>query len=212
MIPANTFDAIEQDDELVRAIMQLGQAFDLNVGLAESFIELMDLGHRKSVEWSMSELKDIDSRQAAEVYLHLLDRIDSDRREKPGHTALAIRAVAALVDINPQLVLERLAQSKDDGIQQQAILLGLFETRLPIAGQAAASIKRIGLGRADSIALILLAKHAPALSPEDKVRLGTIASGGARITGSLQTQAAWLYLRHAGVLSNALTLLLDGSS
>ena len=154
-------------------------------------------------------LEELEAEQASVVYLYLIDRLDDDQREQSRRAALAIRAVSALMEIKPQLVLERLVQAKDNGITQQVLLLGLYGTDNPAAGQAAAALTRIGFDRADSLALILMAKHIQMLETRDREVLGIIASGGGRVTESLQTQAAWLYLRHSGVIQSALPQLLN---
>jgi len=87
-----------------------------------------------------------------------------------------------------------------------AILLGLFDSRAPAAGKAARRVKRIGYGRADSMALILIAKHTDRLSEKELQDLGVIASGG-RVSAVLQAQAGWLYLKHAGRLEHTLAVI-----
>ena len=82
--------------------------------------------------------------------------------------------------------------------------MGLLESRSPLAGEAARQAKRIGFGRADSLALILIAKHATRLTPQELSELGVVAAGGGRISEVLQTQAAWLYLKHSSSIEKAL--------
>ncbi len=105
-------------------------------------------------------------------------------------------ATARLFKIAPDRVIERLAQVEDDSLTQEAMLLGLLDSSSPKAGQAAGSVRRIGAGHADSLALLLIAKHAAKLEPGDLYRLGMIAQGGGRVSNVLRTQAAWLYLKH----------------
>jgi hypothetical protein len=101
-------------------------------------------------------------------------------------------------------VLERLSKADDDSPLQQAILLGLFETTAPEVGQAAAALPRIGSGQADSLALLLVARHSATLNDQQKQQLGLIAAGGGRVSEILQVQAAWLYLKRTGQVDRAL--------
>jgi hypothetical protein len=87
---------------------------------------------------------------------------------------------------------------------QESILLGLLESRSPAAGTAARRVPRTGFSRADSLAMILIAKHAGQLTPVELEQLGVIAAGGGRISEVLRAQAAWLYLRHASRTEQAL--------
>ncbi len=115
-------------------------------------------------------------------------------------------ATARLFEINPQAAIDKLVEAEDDSLTQEAILLGLFDSRARSAGEAARLVKRIGYGRADSMALILIAKHADRLSKSELQDLGVIASGG-RVSAVLQAQAGWLYLKHAGQLEQTLAMI-----
>ena len=75
---------------------------------------------------------------------------------------------------------------------------------MPSAGRVAQGVKRIGFNRADSMALILIAKHAEQISPEELQQLAVIGSGGGLVTATLEVQAAWLYLKHAAKIEQAL--------
>lgn len=208
-IPASTYDKLQSDEELIKAMVQLGKATARKENQSEAFIDLLELEHRKSTAWAILALEELEPEQSSVVYLHLIDRLNDDTRERPQRIALAIRAVSSLMEIKPQLVLDRLARAKDNGIMQQALLLGLLGTDNPAAGQAAAALTRIGFDRADSLALILMAKHIQILETKDRDVLGMIASGGGRVSESLQTQAAWLFLRHTGAIQSSLPRLLN---
>ncbi len=113
-------------------------------------------------------------------------------------------ATSRLFEIDPETVTQLLAQVPDDSLTQQAMLLGLLESRSAAAGDAARGVKRIGFSQADSVALILIAKHAQPPSPEELQQLGVIASGGGRVSEGLRAQAAWLYLKHTSKIEQAL--------
>ena len=120
--------------------------------------------------------------------------------------------MAALAEIDPQAVLDRLAVAEDDGMMQQVILLGLFETPNPVAGRAAASVRRVGMGQSDALPLVLLAKHAEILTAVDLDALATLAAGGTRLSESLRTQAAWLLAKHAQCVGETLARLFDDAA
>lgn len=197
------FDRLQENDELVDTIVRIGQADESSEARTRAMIDLLELGHRRSTEWLMSTLPDLDDETATRICLYLIDRLAQNRRDR--HTALAIQATTDLVEIDASRIERLLRQAEDDSIQQQAILLGLFQTDREFAGHAAASIKRIGFSRADSLALILMAKHDLELQPGDLETLGMIASGGGSLSEALQTQAGWLYLKRTGKLDDALS-------
>ena len=82
--------------------------------------------------------------------------------------------------------------------------MGLVEADAEQIGATVTGFRRIGLGRADSMVLMLIAKHADTSDDDLRRQLGTIAAGGGRVSELLQIQAAWLYLKHSGSLEQAL--------
>ncbi len=210
-IPAAAYDHLAPDEPLIEAMVRTGKALAGGSDVAEALMGLVDLGHAKTAQWALGAAPKLDGDQAARVYLHLIDRVEGDRRMQGQRVSRAITATGRLFGLSPQLVLDRLTGAEDDGLTQQTILLGLFDSRSPAAGQAARSVKRIGAGRADSLALILIAKHAASLDLDDLKRLALIAQGGGRVSGVLQVQAAWLYLRHTQSIDQAVGQIFGGS-
>jgi hypothetical protein len=204
--PMSSYERIrgEPDEELIEAIIAMGHALSNEADPVEPLKRLIDLGHQRSSEWALSHIKKLPPQQAIQAYEFLIDRVPNPKPEQMDSTALAAQAAAKLFELKPELVLSRLQSAEDDGEKQQAILLGLFEAQSPIVGEAAAKLRRIGSGRADSLALLLMAKHARSLAPNELEQLGKIAAGGGRLSLALQIQAAWLYLKHSGQTDAAL--------
>lgn len=205
-VPVSAYDRLVKgsDDELVLKMAAVGRAISTGTDQSAALEELIDLSHMKSVEWAMDHLEEIPKEQAAAVYAHLIDRLGDKPSAQGDAIALAVRAVSKLFAIDPNDVLARLRAAPDDELLQQTILLGLFETDAQDVGKAAASLRRIGSGRADSLALLLMAKHLKGLSTEDVQKLGSIAGGGGRVSAILQVQAAWMYLKQTGQIEMTL--------
>jgi hypothetical protein len=204
-VPASAYDQLPREDQLIDAMARAGKAISSDQDAADDLISLLDLGHLKTVRWAMDAARDLPDEQAARIYVHLLDRVDGDARGRDDRAELAMTATARLFEIDPETVTQRLAQVPDDSLTQQAMLLGLLESRSPAAGDAARGVKRIGFSQADSVALILITKHAQPPSPQELEQLGVIASGGGRVSDGLRAQAAWLYLKHTSKIEQALT-------
>lgn len=212
-VPAATFDAVtagNEGDGLLRAMATLGRARSVGTSdeIVDAYIALLGQGHRRSVEWAVLALDDAPPEVARPVYGYLIDRLEDEDSPSPEHTALAVTAAAALGKLRLEDVLDRLRRAEDDGTVQQALLLALFDSDDPRVGRAAAELRRIGSGRADSLVLLLMAKHLAALSDDDLASLGLVASGGGRVSAPLQTQAAWLYLKQTGRLALAIDMIL----
>jgi hypothetical protein len=207
-VPTSVYDQlqVQRDEELLARIVSVGKALATKSDPVQAIIYLLDAQHMKSTEWAMEHTPKLPDEQAARIYAHLIDRL-ADEKSDGEAVALAVRASAKLMTLDPEGVFARLGRAPDDGVQQQAILLGMFETDLPRAAEAARTVKRLGTGRADSLALLLIAKYSPALEQSDIDLLGKIASGGGRISEVLQVQAAWLYLKHTKQLDKSMTAL-----
>jgi len=206
LVPASAFDRLAptDDEALLKQIVASGRILSSGGDAAAAVNAMIDLGHPRTLAWAMDFLKTLPAADAERVYQHVLDLGKELSTGERDPSALEIEAAARLFTTQPQEVLARLAAAPDDSTHQQAILLGLFETTSPEVSDAAANIRRIGSGRADSLALLLIAKHADSLPPNDLRQLGLIASGGAQVSDILQTQAAWLYLKFAGKVEEGL--------
>jgi hypothetical protein len=205
--PASAFDRLRTPgaDDLVLKMADAGSAISAGKDPSPALIALLDMGHHKTIEWVMSALDDLPSEQAAPMYRHLIEQLESTNTETQGDPiGLAVKAVAKLFEIDPDWVLAQLRGADDDGQLQQSILLGLFQVESPHILETVRSLRRIGSGRADSLALLLIAKHSPTLTDDELKQLGTIASGGGRVSDVLQVQAAWFYIKHTNNVQTAL--------
>ena len=70
--------------------------------------------------------------------------------------------------------------------------------------EEATKLRRIGVSRADVLALLLMARSSTPLEKKDQEYLGIIAAGGGHVSPALETQAAWLYLKRMGLADKAL--------
>ena len=99
---------------------------------------------------------------------------------------------------------EILQKAKDDSEQQELLLLAMLQFSNADAIEQASKLRRIGVNKADVLALLLVARSDSPLQQKDQECLGIIASGGGHLSPSLETQAAWLYLKRMGLADKAL--------
>ena len=210
-VPASAYDRLETESELVRRMADAGKALSAGKDPTDQLIALLDLGHLKTSKWAMGVLEELPPDQAAKVYLHIIENVESNRAGQAERVARAIEAAAKLFERKPELVAQLLTRVEDDSLTQETLLLGLFDSPSPAAGHAAQHVRRIGAGRADSLALLLSARHADSLNENDLRQLGMIAAGGGRVSEGLQIQAAWLYLKHSKSIERALNLIFNDS-
>jgi hypothetical protein len=217
-VPAETYDELrgEESEPLIEQIIIAGKATASGVDEVQQLCDLLELGHARTSEWAMTHVKDLPPDQAAKVYEFILDRALDPETQQADSPALAIEAATRTFEINPESLLTRLQNVEDDSPAQQTMMLGLLDASKATAEgyskavATASAIRRIGSGKADSIVLLFIAKHASSLSEPDTQQLGRLAAGGGRLPDALQMQAAWLYLKHTGRIEKALAQAFAG--
>ncbi len=204
-VSPSAFDVLPAGDPLMEAIAAAGRAVAAGSDAAPALIAVLELAHAGSARAAMQAAEGLDAAQAARVYGHVIDGIESaDPRNRAVYAEAALIATERLFKIDKHAVIERLELAPDDGLTQQTILMALLDAPAPDAGAAARKLRRIGSGRADSLALLVIARHEGELSPEELHQLGVIAAGGGLISEVLQVQAGWLYLKATGRIDQAL--------
>jgi hypothetical protein len=212
-VPPSAFDALPAGDPLVDGIAAAGRAVAAGSDAPPAIITLLEFGHAGAARAAMQAAEGLDPSAAARVYGHVIDGTEnSDPRKRAVYAEAALSAADRLFKIEPQAVLERLDLAADDGLTQQTILMALLDVPAPEAGAAARRLRRVGSGRADSLTLLVIARHDAQLSPEELHQLGVIAAGGGLVSEVLQVQAGWLYLKATGRIDQALAQTFTGAS
>lgn len=221
-VPADSFDALlppkgkgasaeSARDPLLAAMVAAGKALASGREPAKALTALYDMGHRRCCRWVLGAADELDTEGAKTIYLHVIDRLDIPKERTADALVDAIEASARLIERDPEALRARLLSTQDDGPKQEAMLLGLANSRSPAAATAAESTTRLGAGRADTLALVVLARHRDTLTADELRQLGLVAGGGGQIDESLRAQAAWLYLRHLGKLEQSLPKIVGGT-
>jgi hypothetical protein len=203
-VPADTYRLVPRENELLLAMAQLGEAISNNQSLAQPLMVLIDLGHVGTARWALGRVEKLTPEEARSVYLHVIEQMESMRAGRDDRAEMAVAATEMLYKIDPDAALDHLESVPDDSTTQEIMLLGLMRCKGEAIGDTAKKIRRIGHSRADSITLILTAKHAEKLNDADLKQLGIIAGGGGQLAAALRAQAAWLYLKHAEKVEQAL--------
>jgi hypothetical protein len=207
-VPLSEFDRLPTGEPLLDRLVALGRAKYGGGDVATALIQVIDVGHTLTARFAVEEARKLPPADATRVLTHVIRSVPGDRRGESERADRSLTATSTLFEINPEAVAALLAEAPDDSRLQEAMLIGLLSAKSPAAGTMAASVRRIGTSRADSLALILLAKHAEKLSDDDLRQLALVAAGGGKVSDTLQAQAAWLYIRHGGNADRALKQLL----
>lgn len=199
--------AIDSGDTLLDAMMRAGEAAALETpDCPRLVVALVETGHAASAEWAFRLLKRMDKALAIELLsmLAVLPDPGEGGIVHPRRQQVAIRAAEMLYEQDAKAALALLAAADDDSPQQEVLLLALLQAGSDDASLAAAGLRRIGVGHADAMTLLLAARGTTSLPTADRRALGIIAAGGGRVQQPLQTQAAWLYLKRMGLTERAL--------
>ena len=197
---------IELDDPLLGNMFISGKINGNKESITpETITSLSDLvtqGHRATTDWAFRiALESLTSDQAMQFYKSLAIVPDG---ANPRRKEAAIRSFTELIRVAPSEAWTILRSTKDDSRQQELLLLAMLQVADEEAVEEATKLRRIGVNRADVLALLLMARSSTPLEKKDQEYLGIIAVGGGHVSPALETQAAWLYLKRMGLADKAL--------
>lgn len=211
-IPAAAYERIRSDEALPARIADLGAALAANRPSLAAMRELIALDHWASSSRTLELARvKLDVEDQARLYEFIIKRVDQPGPRRDERAELAIRATSELFRIKPEAVAALLREAPDDGPKQETILIGLLALDLPAAGELGRIADRRGFSRADSLALLLTARHAARLEAADLDALRLIAEGGGRLSPAHQAQAAWFYARFLNRAEQAVSRVLADS-
>jgi hypothetical protein len=208
-VAPEVFDRFAGSGEVLEALGRAGRARAVGSGEQDALAEIVRGGHRLSVTWAVTALGDLPPKEAAPIYESLIRDLIEGRGD-PRTVPLAIEATSRLVGIDPPRVASLLEEASRgaSGSILEALLVGLLASEATAeASEIARGLLSKGTRRADSMAILCIARHADRLSAPQLAALGVAAAGGGGLDPSLQTQASWLYLKHSGQVESAMSAI-----
>jgi hypothetical protein len=197
---------IDIDDPLLGNMFKSGkvngEVESISTETLNALSTLVTHGHRASSDWVFRVVKDVLTDEQVTTFYKTLSIVPDDANARRKNAA--IRSFVELIQISPEHAWEILRNAKDDSQQQELLLHAMLQIANMEAVQEAAKLRRIGVNRADVLALLLIARSATPLDKKDQECLGIIAAGGGHVSTPLETQAAWLYLKRMGLADKAL--------
>ena len=197
---------IELDDPLLGNMFTSGKINgdkeSISPDTISSLSDLVTQGHRATTDWAFRiALERLSNDQAVQFYKSLAIIPDG---ANPRRKEAAIRSFTELIRVAPSEAWTILRATKDDSQQQELLLLAMLQVADEEVVEEATKLRRIGVNRADVLALLLMARSSTPLEKKDQEYLGIIAAGGGHVSPALETQAAWLYLKRMGLADKAL--------
>jgi hypothetical protein len=195
------------DDELLGPIGHASLHLDQNPAEALPHLEtLIATGHRRTTSWILDSAADWPDSMAVPLLERILDQAVLAGLRSTA-SANGVEAASALLERAPHSFRKRLSEAEDDGPEQQLLLLALLQQPAPDLLHVVASIRRIGIGPADVLTLLVLARDSDAIEATDVANLKLVAASTTS-SHAIRTQAAWLAVRHTGVVDDMVAALL----
>ncbi|MCH2136404.1 MAG: hypothetical protein MK101_07460 [Phycisphaerales bacterium] len=199
--------AIIEQESLLNCIADATDALAAPASGTSAALEaLVASGHGRSIEWLLDRTPELDPETAQGAMERLIERVPISGEGSPSAIDQGVRASLHLHAIAPNRMRKLLGDAPDDSPRQVALLLAALQIDDAQLLSEGSSIRRIGLGQADALALLLQARWARTLDSSEMTALGLIMDG-TRLSDSLRTQAAWLLIRHAGDADKAINAL-----
>jgi hypothetical protein len=205
--PPDAAMQILRGDELLSRMTDASIALGGDPADAVGALErLIDIGHRRTVSWVLDSSTDWPDSLATPLLERILDLAIAGGL-KSAMAGNGVLAASSLLQRAPERFRTRLSVAEDDGIEQQLLLLAMLQEPVPDLVDTVASIRRIGIAPPDVLALLVLARDQDTITPADVATLELIATGSSA-SEALRTQAAWLAVRHTGVVDDVMASLL----
>ena len=211
-LPPEAYLLLTGEHPLIDGIQNLGQAIANGQTSGDAYCALLRLGHVRTSNLILDRFDHETSDIQDQICRFLLDESLQSDLGRPEKISQAISVLNHFCEVAPDRILQWLLEAEDDSLEQEIILMAILNDRAPWALDPVRSIRRIGTNRADSLALLVIARNAEELQPEELEQLSLLASGGGRISVSLQMQAAWLHIKHSGRADMVLPAIIDGAS
>lgn len=174
---------------------------------AAPLLELLLSGNRPAAEWAIQELAKLPPEVRRAPLLQVIDRLDTLDTPSMQDKLLAALAAQKLVASDADELSRRITRRQARADLEESITTAMCDLGTPEAAAFARMVRGKLSQRGDSMALVAIARTADGMNPIELRELGRIGGGGGRVDEPIQMQAAWLYLRHANKLAEALPRL-----
>ena len=209
--PPEGVQSLADDSPLIAAMLDTASSLDRQneTDINSALKTLIGIGHRRSTSWVIDAAGDWPQDRATSALELILDQADEAQHEGI-YGAHAVAAATTLIAQSPSAFRSRLMRAADDSSEQQILLLAMLQQPTPDMLETVRGIRRIGLGPADTLTILVMARDSPTLNASDVAQLKRVAARIA-VSSDLRTQAAWLAVRHDGSVDDMVATLIGPS-
>lgn len=204
--PKAEWDRLRNGDGLIEGLADAGTMFGEGRD-EDAYARLLDLKHRVAMRAATEGALRVGGSSERALGIASARYLAKERRAAAPLAESLTRAILRLATIAPEELAATLAEVEDERSIQETVLLALASAGSPDASKAALSARGRTSRTGEAMIDVLAARHAATCDEAALRELATIAGGGANVSSVIRTQAAWLWLRHAGRTADAIAAL-----
>jgi len=199
-LPPAIFDRMAQDNQkLIQQLGKVGKMIASDQDATDAILDLLDQNNLLASKWVLQYANDEPIEKAKPILVGIILAAEGEpnapqfRAQRLENVVLATEAIAEKADDAPALIQALL--EKVQMLTQEAMIMGLIRSEEGQPDKAIVDFDQFKSDTAESLALLLAAKHGRQLDNKELQQLGLIVRGGAGLQEPLRVQAAWIYVK-----------------
>ncbi|MFM7261450.1 MAG: hypothetical protein ACKO3W_12690 [bacterium] len=204
--PKSEWDRLRNGDVLIEGLADAGTLFGEGRD-DEAYAKLLELKHRVALRAATEGALRVGGSSERALGIASARYLAKERRAAAPLAESLTRSIARLAAVAPEELAGTLAEIEEERSIQETVLLALASAGTLEASKTALAAKGRTSRTGEAMIAVLEARHANSCDESTLRELATIAGGGASVSSVIRTQAAWLWLRHAGRTADAIEAL-----
>lgn len=199
-LPADMYSRLAEDDQaLIRQLGVVGKTIAEKKDAAEPILKLLDENNILAGKWVLQYADDQPIDKATPILVGVILSAEGEpdppqfRAQRLENVVIAAEMLSEKAD-NAGAIIHALLE-KAPMLTQEAMVMGLIRSDAAHPDKMIEGYDTWQSDTAASLALLLRAKNADKLTPQQLDQLGLIVRGGAGLQEPLRVQAAWIYVK-----------------
>lgn len=202
------FDALKGIGTTADLLADAGRALRVQgADRGPALLALVGSGNRPAAEWAIQQLAKLPPESRRDPLLKVIDRVGTMDSPSMHDRLLAVLAAQKLFASDADELARRATVQGGRVEIPEAITTAMCDLGTPEAATFARMVRGKLSQQGESMALVAIARANGTLNAGELRELGRIGGGGGRVDEPVQMQAAWLYLKLANKLTDAMPRL-----
>jgi hypothetical protein len=208
--PKEEWTRLRNGDALLETLADSGELLGASSDL-EAYEKIVALGHRTSLLAALEGARRLGDSSERALGIACLRALVREGKALGPLLEPSVRAIARLAAIAPDELRASLDSTTESRDVHDALLLALMGAGTPAAAEVAASAQGRSSRLGEALIVVLRARTAASIRPDELQLLATVAGGGSGADPAVRTQAAWLWARHAAKAPQVIEAVLGGT-